>query len=30
MRNGLADDSPLKKDSIHFTDIPNYSEELID
>jgi len=30
MRNGLADNSPLKVESIHFTDIPNYSEALID
>lgn len=30
MRNGLAEDSPLNVDSIHFTDIPEYSEELID
>ena len=30
MRNGLADDSPLKKESIHFTDIPSHSEALID
>ena len=30
MRNGLSDDSSLKKDSIHFTDIPSHSEELID
>lgn len=30
MRNGLSDDSPLKKESIHFTDIPSYSEALID
>ena len=30
MCNGLSDDSPLKKDSIHFTDIPSHSEALID
>lgn len=30
MRNGLADDSPIKMDSIHFTDIPSHSDELID
>jgi len=30
MRNGLADDSPLKMESIHFTDIPTYSDKLID
>lgn len=29
MRHGLADDSPLKKDSIHFTDIPNFDPKLI-
>jgi isoleucyl-tRNA synthetase len=30
MRNGLPDGSPLKMDSIHFTDIPSYSDALID
>lgn len=30
LRNGLAEDDPLNKDSIHFTDVPGYSEELID
>jgi isoleucyl-tRNA synthetase len=30
MRNGLKDDSPLKVQSIHFTDIPNFSDALID
>lgn len=30
MRNGLPEDSPLKKESIHFTDIPSHSEALID
>jgi len=30
LRNGLAEDSPLNVDSIHFTSIPDFSEELID
>lgn len=30
MRNGISEDSPLHVDSIHFTSIPEYSEELID
>jgi len=30
LRNGLAEDSPLRQDSIHFTDIPDFSEQLID
>ena len=30
MRNGLADGSPLKAESIHFTAIPDYSDALID
>jgi len=30
LRNGLAVDDPNNKESIHFTDLPNYSEELID
>jgi isoleucyl-tRNA synthetase len=30
LRNGLAEDDPLNKASIHFTDVPSYSEELID
>lgn len=30
LKNGLAEDSPLKMESIHFTDIPSYSEALID
>lgn len=29
MKNGLADNSPLKQDSIHFTDMPNYDPKLI-
>jgi len=29
MRNGLADDSPLKADSIHFIDMPNFDPKLI-
>jgi len=29
LRNGLAEDSPLNVDSIHFTSIPDYAEELI-
>ena len=30
MRNGLREDDPLNKASIHFTEVPNYSEALID
>jgi isoleucyl-tRNA synthetase len=30
LRNGLAEDSPLYVDSIHFTSIPEYAEELLD
>ena len=30
MANGLADGSPLKAESIHFTSIPDYNDELID
>jgi len=30
LRNGFAEDSPLYVDSIHFTSIPDFSEELID
>ena len=30
LRNGLAEDSPLQQGSIHFTDMPEHSEELID
>lgn len=29
MRNGLAEGSPLHVDSVHFTSIPDYAEELI-
>jgi isoleucyl-tRNA synthetase len=29
LRNGLAEDSELNKQSIHFTRIPEYSEDLI-
>lgn len=29
MKNGLADDSPLKQDSIHFTQMPVFDPELI-
>jgi len=29
MRNGLADDSPLNVDSIHFTQMPSYDPNLI-
>lgn len=29
MKNGLADDSPLKQDSIHFTQMPAFDPELI-
>lgn len=30
MRNGLAQDDATNQDSIHFTEIPNYDESLID
>lgn len=30
LRNGLAENDPLNKDSIHFTDVPSYSDDLID
>jgi len=30
MRNGLPEDSELNKESVHFTDLPQYEEELID
>ena len=30
LRNGLAEGDESNKDSIHFTDVPNYSEDLID
>ena len=30
LRNGLRSDDPNNRDSIHFTEIPNFSEDLID
>lgn len=30
LRNGLAEGDPLNKDSIHFTEVPTYSDDLID
>lgn len=30
MRHGLAKDSALQQESIHFTDMPSFNEELID
>jgi len=30
MRNGLPEGSKLNQESIHFTDLPEFSEELID
>jgi len=30
MRNGLPEDSELFQESIHFTNLPEYSEDLID
>lgn len=30
LRNGLREDDPLNKASIHFTAVPEYSDELID
>jgi isoleucyl-tRNA synthetase len=29
MKNGLAEDSPLNVESIHFTQLPNYDPQLI-
>lgn len=30
LRNGLAEGDPRNQESIHFTGIPEYSEDLID
>lgn len=30
LKNGLEDGSPLKEDSIHFLQIPNFNQDLID
>lgn len=30
MRNGLRDDDEMNKKSIHFCDVPSYSDDLID
>lgn len=30
MRNGIDKDSPLNMDSVHFTQIPDFAESLID